>query len=95
MAHAVTVAVPNAASFSRRYRATVIHLARGSLLFLGVEGPLLPFGADPYSGSRPEADAPHLDGCVQMQGPAWPRVNSVIVLRREGRFNHDRDVGCR
>jgi hypothetical protein len=43
-----------------RYRASVTGAARRPLLFLDVDGPLLPFGGDPPPGSRRPAGASYL-----------------------------------
>jgi hypothetical protein len=45
---------------TERYRATVTDHARRPLLFLDVDGPLLPFGGDPQPGPRRAVAVPHL-----------------------------------
>jgi len=62
-----------------RYRATVTDRERRALLFLDVDGPLLPFGGRPQRGPRVTMDVPHLGRLRLDTGPRLAGLPCTLV----------------
>jgi hypothetical protein len=62
-----------------RYRATVTDRASQPLLFLDVDGPLLPFGGSQQREARPGDAAPHLAQLHVEAGPRLARLSCTLV----------------
>ena len=64
---------------AERYGATVTDRARGRLLFLDVDGPLLPFGGSLRRRRREGVSAPHLARLRLDAGPRLAELPCALV----------------